>query len=299
MGYPDPYSNLKLTRHRHLLVARQDSIQVYATKTSLLVRSIALPVITNASNPYYKPRIVGFHTNPYKWSEIFVATSAGKLFLVDWSEDEILQTWTFGKHITKLKAAPLPEGDGYAGAVYIVSRFSKDSLYNGAIYRLDLKSMTEEGAAAERAFETTYVYDARYEVLDFEMIDDGDAAVVLTHNTVHLVKGIEGEEDEDMTVELITSPMGYSFTTLAVRGTESAPSKPVGKKKNMVEVRNSTICYDFAVGTTAGSVHVYEDVLSKDDNSAARTLHWHVKPVMSIAWSVDGLFSFLVVMSIN
>ncbi|KAG0153061.1 hypothetical protein PDIDSM_2020 [Penicillium digitatum] len=255
------YNNLDpiLTHNdTHLLVGLDTAVQVFATSTSRLSRTLQMES---------GQQIIGFSICPEDQESLYIFTSSGSTSKWNWSSGKRIARWetTCTTFSTSL-ASVGKEGCTAAVSFSIISQ--KDGKRHISINTLGDKKI--QG--------TTTALETSQKINSIKVTPDG--RVIIASDGKHLFVGattsaeLETLETAQYAWREVTLPVNATCFDIQIQGSESI---------------------DLAVGESGGSILIYQNVLNglldkdfSDKRSSPRKLHWHRGSVNTVRWSKDG-----------
>lgn len=246
-----------------LILATTKDIQVYATKTSLLVRTI--PAAGNSS-------IVTFSQLPNKPQHIVVGFENGTIKKFDWTSGQRVWTKKLDNHIVSVTpTSSNDEGDSFLVVLKLedgqtaITSLTVD--YNGE--QTGLRPMLSKNTLTGRV-----CFSAELGI-----------AVVCTQNAI-LIGRLENDGSnasllwEEISVLDKIVCFDARITTIQKKGAKSkkAPEYPV---------------VTVATGLKTGEIHIYSDILNKKSDTKSlnpQRLHWHRVAPRTMKFSPDSRY---------
>ncbi|KAI1204819.1 sporulation protein [Annulohypoxylon truncatum] len=266
---------------KYLIIAYNTSIQIYSTVESLLVRKIPLPQLEKET---VGQQVVSICLSPSSPNLVWVASSAGHLWLIDWTNGDGAET------ASKLKCDLL--GD-----------MSVDSVKTGPKLRdVPFVSIDKRGTwqiiachvqGSKLVSHKTLLTQAE-PILDLRSIRNGYALVASSErNVLFGMRSSTSAPLQELEYEFFTLNGSDEITCLDVRVTDRVHLN----RKSQTEAGNEPVV-EIAVGCARGAVFFYNDLVlqlrwlhsSKGHRTSLqpRKYHWHRKAVHAIKWSRDG-----------
>ncbi|KAI1774599.1 sporulation protein [Hypoxylon cercidicola] len=267
---------------KHLILAYNTSIQVFSADDSLLIRKI--PLVQLAPDTKAE-QVVSICLSPSSPNHVWVASSAGHLWLIDWTNGNgsetafklkchLLMSMTvermqFGKAFRDVPFASIQKGGGWL------------------LVACDLRESTLRGYKV--------ITQIALPILNLRSAQDGYALVASSEDNVlfgtlstRAVNSIS-----NLNYEFFTLDCGDEIMCLDVR----ASGRVHLNQKSQAETGDEPVL-DVVVGCARGPVLLYNDLLpqmrwlhsSKGHRSSLqpRKYHWHRKAVHAVKWSRDG-----------
>ncbi|KAL2428769.1 hypothetical protein ABEF95_006935 [Exophiala dermatitidis] len=247
-----------------LILPTHSEIQVYATKTSLLVRSFRVDNKSDITS------CVLSNADP---SKVYVTSSRGLLSLWDWTTGERICRYDTGHGLQQV--LPLVAQDGKET---ILALQEGQGTKSAVVFDVDFSN---------RQFrELKTVLQKANIVPNIRSFADG--AVLVACADDRLLVG-QSQHDSDGKLEL-----DYTWREVSV----SAPILSFDAQINLGKAKSSRKVpfLDVVIGLNSGVIVAYEDFLFKligkekknsKDEVLARKLHWHRTGVNAIKWSRD------------
>ncbi|KAJ6147402.1 hypothetical protein N7497_009384 [Penicillium chrysogenum] len=241
----------------YLLVGLDAAVQVFATSTSRLSRTLQMEA---------GQQIIGFGLCPENQEYLYIFTSSGSISKWNWSSGKRIARWeTTCTTISMSLALVGDEGSAAAISFSIVSQ--KDG-----------KRQISINALGDKKIQGTTALETSQKINSIKVTHDG--RVIIASDGKHLFMGTTtGAELENLeTVQYVwreaTLPVNATCFDIQTQGSESI---------------------DLAVGASVGSILIYQNVLNtlfgkdlSDKKSSPRKLHWHRGSVNTVRWSKDG-----------
>ncbi|KAI1631657.1 WD domain-containing protein [Biscogniauxia mediterranea] len=270
------------TNEKHLILAYNTSLQVYSAAESLLIRKIPLPLSTKSGS---RGQIVSLRASATSRNLVWVASSTGYIWLIDWETGEGTET-----HI-KLECEFL--SDMSVGAMKIGGS-TRDVLYASVqrnqswhILAYDIQDL--EVKASKILFTSSSA------IGNLQSVRPSHTLVASAERDIIL--GISRSETvstfDDLDYEVFTLDNSDDITCLDVRITDRIHLH----RRSQRETGNMPVV-EIVVGCARGSVLLYNDILPqlRLKNTAKthqfslqpRKYHWHRRAVHAVKWSRDG-----------
>jgi NET1-associated nuclear protein 1 (U3 small nucleolar RNA-associated protein 17) len=268
-----------LTMSSHLILTYNTSIQVYTTADSLLVRRITLPFSHETGHGPKGQHIVSSVLSKDSPNQLWVATSDGRVFCIDWTT-----------------------GSG-ADAPYQLTTIldmTVDSIQNGKITEDVLLVLEKTGISGGRvrAYNRTTLKSGTgtllYNCSEFphqiRSANNASVIVVAGKDSIHVGsrtgKAANAKSPADLEYGFFSFTVDDIVTTVDVR----CLARPTKKQAQSV---------DLAVGSARGKIFLYNDVVARSPVAGQSTprkgaaiqpvkKHWHRRAVHSVKWSHDG-----------
>ncbi|KAI5863007.1 sporulation protein [Durotheca rogersii] len=267
---------------KHLILAYNTSIQVYSAKDSLLVRKIPLPMPAKKNS---SPQVVSMCLSPSLSHIIWVASSSGHLWSID---------WTNGKGSgSPMRLRDLFPHDMAVGRVKIGPGFRDVVLFSAKrdkSWQLVAQDVRESVLGDCKVLVTN-----KDPIQNLQAVQNGYALAGSVGNNVVLgtLKTREADSIRELEYEFFTFDCNDAIACLDVRVADRIHLD----RKSLAETSDEPVV-DIAVGCARGAIFFYNDLLpqlrllraSKVHISALqpRKYHWHRRAVHSVKWSRDG-----------
>ena len=269
--------------HRFLLVAYSNSIAVYSTSTSLLVRQLRIDTADSVS---------AFAFSSTTQGHLYLSTISGTIEKWDWAEGSRLGRWRTSSSIYSLMTAKQKTDDPIYDLVYTIDRKAQGS------WLISVHCLAGHEAGAKADVKT--LFTNQQALSSINVLERG--RVIVATSGSELILGSSDEpapsplKDVSYTWRVIECPEHIASTDVRVRPSE-------GVQKSSKGGRSSADAIDIVIGGLKGSIYIYEDLLRKiirrdhragKGNSVditSRRLHWHRNGVQAVKWSADGEYS--------
>ncbi|KAL8974220.1 MAG: hypothetical protein Q9197_001533 [Variospora fuerteventurae] len=257
----------------------EDSVNVYLTATSLLIRKLQLG---------HSDRLSAFEFSSTDPSHLYVATESGIIQLWDWLGGEKVHFWNTKCHIRALATSKFADNDQSSNIVYTIN--CKDT----GPWRISAHQL----GFTEHEFKSNHVTlrSSKEPISSFKIVHGG-RVIVATSGAV-LTLGISDHsgqsplDDRSYTWRDVEGPDWISCLDVRI----VAPEDTSKKSKSSHEEQVPRV--DIVVGGLRGPLHVYDDLLKRLKRSekvsdiaaelTSRKKHWHRNAVLSAKWSRDG-----------
>lgn len=250
---------------QYLILPTQSEIQVYATKTSLLVRSFRVD---------NKSAITSCTLSTADSNRVYVANSRGLVSLWDWATGQRL-----GRHDTGRGLQQVLRLMSQGGTETLLVLQEGETKKSALVFDVDLS--TNQFKEAKTVLQRADV------VPNIRSFADGSVLVACAEDRLLVGQsqvGSDGKLDLDYTWREVTvSAPIISFDAQINTGKSKS-----GRKVPFLDV---------VLGLSSGIIVYYEDLLfrligkekkNSTDEILARKLHWHRTAVNSVKWSRDG-----------
>ncbi|KAI1804724.1 WD40 repeat-like protein [Daldinia bambusicola] len=267
---------------KHLILAYNTSIQVYSTADSLLLRKIQLedPDTENITG-----QIMAMCMSPSSPNLIWVASSDGQVWLVDWTNGQGSKT------LFKLQC-------GFLSDMSVEQMKVGTDLRDVPFVSIEQKKKWRIVACDVRRskFRTSkVVLKQATPISNLRSVQNGYALVASADRNILLgTLKTSFKHLEELEYEFFTLDCSDEIVCLDVRATDRVHLN----RKTQVEAGNEAVL-EVVVGCARGAVFFYNDILpqlrrlhsSKGGHRGSlqpRKYHWHRKAVHTIKWSRDG-----------
>ncbi|KAI1106163.1 sporulation protein [Jackrogersella minutella] len=267
---------------KYLILAYNTSIQVYSAADSLLVRKIPLPQLDKENA---RIQIVSICLSPSLPNIVWVASSAGHIWSIDWKNGDGAET------AMKLKCSLLCDmsverikiGPEFRDVPFV----SIDKHGDWQIVVCDVRNSQLKQFKA--------VLSQTRPILDLRCVRNGYAIIASSERNIllGLVRNTTFDAVSNLDHEFFTLDCGDEITCLDVRVTDRIHLN----RKSQREAGDEPVV-ELVIGCARGAVLFYNDLLpqirwlhsSKGHRNALqpRKYHWHRKAVHSVKWSRDG-----------
>ncbi|KAJ5312918.1 hypothetical protein PENANT_c018G01177 [Penicillium antarcticum] len=239
----------------YLLVGLDTAVQVFATATSRLSRTLQMEA---------GQKIVGFSICPEDQENLFVFTSSGSISKWNWSSGKRISRWETTSTTVSASLASI-EQQGNKN----INSFSITSQKDG-------KRQISISTLGDKKIQCTTVLETNQKLNCIRVTHDG--RVIVASDGQRLFMGTTSSAELG---NLDTVQYNWREATLPVNAT-------------CFDIRES-VSIDLAVGESGGSILIYQNVLNtlfgketSDKKSSPRKLHWHRGSVNTVRWSKDG-----------
>ena len=252
---------------RNLLLAYHDSIRVYATSTSLLLRSLRTRKGTIVSS---------FHLSQQDPSQLYISYKNGQIQLWDWHEGNLIQTWDLSSKVldsTAFKAA---------GSDILLTVDRVRSTQKWTISAHHLPDMTGVEESSQKT-----LYRTDQPIFNLWVSDDGRSVVATGKERI--VIGFRQNQKSPLVKGL--NYKWWEFSALS--GIISFDVQQLGPSTT----GNPAPPVNLVIGCHDGTVQYYLDVVNKmfEIEKMRRVttppntrLRWHRDLVGAVKWSRDG-----------
>ena len=265
---------------RFLLVAYSNSIAVYSTSTSLLVRHLLIDTADSIS---------AFALSSTTQGHLYLSTISGTIEKWDWTKGSRLGRWRTSSSIYSLVTAKQKIDDPSCDLVYTIDRKAQGS------WLISVHRLAGHGAGAKTDVKT--LFTNQQALSSINVLERG--RVIVATSGSELILGSSDEpapsplKDVSYIWRIIECPEYITSTDARIKPSEEVQKSSKGG-------RSGANAIDIVVGGLKGSIHIYEDLLRKiirrdhragKGNSVditSRRLHWHRNAVQAVKWSADG-----------
>lgn len=266
---------------RYLIVAHQNSVNVYSTLTSLLVRKLR----ADESEP-----LAGLAFSGLDSSHLYVATRSGIIQEWDWLEGRRLHCWDIECRIHALATSQGPSDDKLSTLVYTIDQ--------KAMRPWRIRAHRISASQGANGNDAVTLRSSKEPITSFMIMDNGrvitaTSGSVLTIGTTSY-NGQSTLSDLSYTWRDIECPEWISCFDVRTVGLDG------GSRKSKTSNNQRMPRIDIAVGGLKGSLHVYDNLLRQliqkekspekrpTTDITSRKKHWHRNAVLSVKWSRDG-----------
>lgn len=246
-----------------LILATTKDIQIYSTKSSLLVRTIP----AGTTSP-----VVSYAQLPNASQHLVVGFENGTIKKFDWTTGERVWTKRLDNHI--ISVAPTSSTDEGDSFLVVLELEDKQT----AITSLTVDFNGEQTGLRPMLSKSVLTGQVRFSA-------ELGVAVVCTQNLI-LIGRLEGEGAEaTLQWEEVTIPDRIVCFDARI---SAAPRKNPTAKKGITRP-NVTV----AAGLKSGEIHIYNDLLNRREEANALTpqrLHWHRVAPRAVKFSPDSKY---------
>ncbi|KAK6949489.1 hypothetical protein Daesc_009571 [Daldinia eschscholtzii] len=267
---------------KHLILAYNTSIQVYSTADSLLLRKIQLEEPDVETTP---GQIMAICMSPSSPNLVWVASSDGNVWLIDWTNGQGSQT------LFTLPCSFL--SDMFVEQIKVGTEFrdvplvSIEQKKKWRILACDVRR-SKFRTSKLLLKQTTPISNLRSVQNGYALVASADRNIILG-----TLKSSTLRHLEELEYEFFTLDCSDEIVCLDVRATDRVHLN----QKTQVEAGNEPVL-EIVVGCARGAVFFYNDILSQlrrlhsskghKGSLQPRKYHWHRKAVHTIKWSRDG-----------
>ncbi|MCJ1248115.1 hypothetical protein MMC30_005330 [Trapelia coarctata] len=265
---------------QYLLLAYDSSIAIYATSTSLQVRTL----YTNITHG----NITAFALSACDPSQLYVSLNHGLIEKWDWVEGNRIGKWVTSSKITGLKVTTHSAGVVEEDFVCTVDSRGTESMITAHLLRAGFD---------EQNTETHTLFKSSDSITNLNVLSEGNVLVACVGR--RLIIGQRTSTAKSPLKELIYTWREVEgpewITSLNARFTNDIVA-PVGSREGTT-MSLTTGALDVATGGIEGAIFIYRNLLGeliqkeRKKRSAApvsQKLHWHRNGVGAIKWSADG-----------
>jgi NET1-associated nuclear protein 1 (U3 small nucleolar RNA-associated protein 17) len=247
-----------LFHYRSLLVGLDTAVQVIATSTSRISRTLQLEA---------GQTIIGFSICPQDQENLYIFTSTGSISKWNWSTGKRIARWETSCNTVSTSLTSIGKEE------------NRSSLCFSILSPKGGKRQISVGPLGDKKIQGTIILETTQKLNLIKVARNG--RVVLASDGKHMFMGtINGAELENLETVQYTwreVVLPTQATCFDIQGSDSI---------------------DLAVGTANGSILVYQNVLetlfgkdSSDKRSSPRRLHWHREACNTLRWSKDGMYT--------
>ncbi|KAI8965429.1 WD40 repeat-like protein [Daldinia sp. FL1419] len=267
---------------KHLILAYNTSIQVYSTADSLLLRKIQLGELDVEDAP---GQIMSICMSPSSPNHVWVASSDGHVWLVDWTNGQGSKT-LFKLPCNFLSDMSI-ERIKFGTESRDVPLIAIEQGRKWRIVACDVRRSKFKGFSP--------LLTQTMPISNLRSVRDGYALVASADRTIVLgtLKVSTAKHVNELEYEFFTLDCNDEIICLDVRVTDRVHLN----RKTQIEAGNELVI-EIVVGCARGAVFFYNDILpqlrrlhgSKGHRGSLqpRKYHWHRKAVHTIKWSRDG-----------
>ncbi|KAB5578373.1 quinon protein alcohol dehydrogenase-like superfamily [Coniochaeta sp. 2T2.1] len=264
----------------HLILTYNTSIQVYTTADSLLVRRITIPLSTETGHGSKGQHIVSSVLSKDSPNNLWVATSDGRVFCIDWTTgsgaDAPYQLTT----ILDMTVDSVQVGKTTEDVLLVLE---KTGISGGRVRAYNRESLkTGAGILLYNCSEFPHL---------IRSANNASVVIVAGKDSIHVgsrtSKAVKSPADLEYGFFAFT--VEHTITTVDVR----CLVRPTKKQASSIQP------VDLAVGCAHGKIFLYYDVVARSPVAGPATprkgtalqpvkKHWHRRAVHSVKWSHDG-----------
>lgn len=254
---------------QYLILPTRNSVKIYATQTSLLIKSLPLQ-----KGNYISSCALSKSANPY----VFVTTEDGYVVKWDWTTGEALSEWRVQEGLLRLFTCASEEKLGVEQILILYETPSG----NGRLVSCLLKS------GRNRPTRETTVLKAKGIFQNLAVLNDGEFLVTAAGPKLLLGHRLPYKDDDVPFVEYVWRELTFPHHATSLDAKVRSISKSATATRDGLDV---------VVGFADGTLQVYDDflfkIIGKERNAASteitsKRLHWHRNAVKTVKWSKDG-----------
>ncbi|KAI2622517.1 sporulation protein [Hypoxylon sp. NC1633] len=264
----------------HLILAYNTSIQIYSATDSLLVRKILLSQLDIDS---VKHQIISICLSPTSPNLVWVASSVGHLWLIDWTNGAGSETpFMLGcALLLNMSVERIQIGPEFRDVPFVsIERKGEWHIVACDVQKSQLKTYRALFSQIKPILNLRSIRNG------YALIASSEHNILLGTSSARAVKSLE-----DLEYEFFTLDCSDEILCLDVRATDrvhlSRKSQAENGDEPVVEV---------ALGCARGAIFLYNDLIPKLRQTRSlkrhslqpRKLHWHRKAVHAVKWSRDG-----------
>ncbi|KAH8682179.1 hypothetical protein BX600DRAFT_505791 [Xylariales sp. PMI_506] len=267
---------------QHLILAYHTSVQVYSAAESLLLRKISLQMSTKTAIP---ENIVATSLSPTSPNHIWVASSAGRMWLVDWTTGEgaDLPIQINCSLVTSLAVEAVTIRGQIRDVPFV-------SVLVGETWQIWACDFQGRKLAGRKILVTRAEF-----IENLRSVDGGKALVASSRRDILLgsLRPETAKSVSDLVYEFFILDCSDDITCLDIRGAERIHLN----RKSQVQAGDD-IVVDVVIGCARGAIFFYNDLLpqlrfleksgGRNYSLQPRKYHWHRKAVHAVKWSQDG-----------
>ena len=245
---------------RYLFVGLDTAVQVFATATSRLLRTLQMEA---------GQKVVGYQLCPIESAVLYIFTS-GFVTKWDWDSGKRLARWGTDATTVALDLS--------------VPKSRTQPLSYSIVTSRDGKRQILINALGEKKLAGVCILTTTEAISSIKVASSG--RVVVACDGAHIFLGHASEVD-------IESPESVQFSWREATLPASATCFHLRENSDESQASSHPVV-DLAVGQVGGYILAYQDILSTlfiqpgEKKSSPRKLHWHRGAVSSVRWSRDG-----------
>ena len=258
-----------LTRdEKYLILPTRAAVNIYATRTSLLVRSL---------RPQDGNYVSCCSFSQSDENQLFITSEDGHISKWNWSTGELLLNWAVPEGLVQIK---LCSSDSSNVAEEVLALHETMNGRRWVYYTL---KKGNDGPSF-----TKTILKRQGLSKDMLVLDDGHLLVTTAGQTLFIGRKAKTKSDQ-------VGDVTYTWRELTMPN--SAASLDVCLRSISKSSTGSRESIDVAVGFADGTIQIYDDLLfrliGKEKNNAnaevtSKRLHWHRNTVKALKWSKDG-----------
>lgn len=271
-----------LTRDSHLILTYNTSIQVYTTADSLLVRRITLPLSAEMGHGLKGQHIVSAVLSKDSPNQLWVATSDGRIFCIDWTNGSGAETPYQLTTVLDMTVESIQVGKGNEDVLLVLE---KTGISGGRVRAYNRKALQDgSGALLYSCSEFPHL---------IRSANNASVIIVAGKDSIHVgsltSKASNIKSPADLEYGFFSFTVDDLITTLDVRSLSRTTKKHSSASQPV----------DLAVGCARGKILLYYDVVARSPVAGPAMprkgtslqpvkRHWHRRAVHSVKWSHDG-----------
>lgn len=269
---------------KHLILAYNTSLQVYSCADSLLLRNIKLPI---SSGTDYPEHIISACLSQSDPSLVWVASSLGRLWLIDWT------TGNGAESHTKVKCEFI---SGMSVESMVIGEETRDvpflCIKKGARWHIVACGIRNRSLEAQVGI---FSNENEIPIHNIQSLRNGHTLVASMDRNVLLgtLSSRNVTSFSQIAYRIYTFDCSDDITCLDARITDRVHLNRATQRKQGDEP-----VIDIVVGCARGAVYLYNDILPqlqalskgkpRDFSLQPRKYHWHRRAVHAVKWSRDG-----------
>jgi NET1-associated nuclear protein 1 (U3 small nucleolar RNA-associated protein 17) len=267
--------------NRYILVATKQSLNIYSTTTSLLVRRLYIG----------GQGIVGVKISLVHSNLAYIADKSGTVDLWNWVHGEKILSVTHNGRVHALDVVISSSPD--TEMIYLLGSISGDEVSTEALSQISAFAVQNQTSTS-----VSKLFQSQYDLQMLQVLNGGEFITVASNSVVIIGKRIKarpgqtGDELGSAINEYRWNELGFpQGLTCFDAHVKSNTLGDVNKSNQSKKAKNSGNI-DIAFGSNEGSIFLYEDIANnilKPSTLRPRKLHWHRNSVGSVKWSVDGM----------
>ena len=253
---------------QYLILPTASDIQVYSTKTSLLVRTLHLSE---------KDLVTSCVPDPANSSHLFVSRSSGTVQYWDWTNGQRQEQWKVPADLLKIVGVMVEAPGQYKLLTIHGASGDTTKLMQSVVSASSSSPDQEELILSKQGFWS-----------GCRFVDNG--------NVLFLAFGKQLVIGQLPTISKGSNDKAYTWREVMVPEPIRSMDVQIRDRSNTVK-SSSVKMTDVVIGCQDGSIIVYEDLLYRligrekgirDTEILSRRLHWHRQEVNTVKWSRDG-----------
>lgn len=252
-----PFDPVFDSEEKYAFLATTHALQIYSTRTSLLVHVIRLSRFEN---------LISFCLSPNRPDHVYISTSDKFVCLWNWRQSQLLWRWRVKWNAFCLVSVHGTRVSSDVDVLYAIRRSSSEA---------HVGTLQLQQGKTKAACQT--IHSTKNPLRDLRVLCQGMVVLAMS----------------DFSIELLRIPKSAAISRQKISFHESiscfdARSSQINHKYNPNEELDSSAPVDLVVGTDTGAIFVYSDVESMVEKRG-RKLHWHREKVSALKWSLDGI----------